>query len=384
MKQELQPPPDIRTVESPTPRPERVDDHKTLEMFERSFGIDTNDERWKADQERIETTEQAVSIGDFQHRVIADGRLVLSPAEQTALNAHTQNFSAEVKDSPVAITKGYKVAGVYDTQVQGWTTRSKIVQLPDGERVFVLCSYPASWKRRTSDRLMEFLSGDPMRKPKPETWKSTVESRSNVPIVTTNSKDVVAMPFIESFNAYDLFAHQKDIKDFGPFSWAESMSVDERLNLLPPMVDALRRMHDQEKTWGEAILQNVILTRDQKPTFIDPETTYENIPLAEQKATDVRNLILSICGALARSEGFTDVQNVVETILDQYADPTLEVELAKICTSPITLRQRLLFNAFTRFRIGATDLNEFRNNRTVIAETIARRAQGTTKTTAEK
>lgn len=302
--------------------------------------------------------ERRLVLGDFGGATIQGGQVVLSEKETCVLAEAASVFFAETKDSKVATTKGYKVAGVYDTQVQGWTTQSKIIDL-DGKKVFILCSYPAGAMRRRTDRLMERLSGDPMRKPKPAEWKGIVESRSNIPTIAGMPEGIVAMPFVESINVYDIFAHQKDIKDYGPFEWAKTMSVDERLDLIGPLAEELKRVHDGGKTWGEAILPNFVLTKDRTPILVDPETTYEGIDLPEQKALDLRNLILSAYGALARAEKFTDPEAVIARVLDGYDDAAVKKSLAQLCEKPLSLRKRLFFNLFGRYRIGATDLKEF-------------------------
>lgn len=308
--------------------------------------------------------------GDFSAGDFPKGGFVLPPEQLAALNLGIKTFKKIIKDSPTATSKGYPVAAAYDAKVQGWTTQSRIETLPDGKRVFVLVSYPNGKMRRRTDRFMEWLSGDSMRKPKPGQWKSMVESRSNIPTLQAAPSDTVVMPYIESINVYDLFAHQKDIKDFGPFVWAEKMSVEERLKLLPAMARELAHTHQQGKTWGEAILPNFILTKDQQPILIDAETTYENsVPVAEQMASDVRNMIVSTFGALARAEKMTDPKEVINQIIDGYG-PTILEPLKQLCSKKLPWRQRLTFNLFQRFRLGATDYAEFERVRTAIVAAL--------------
>lgn len=314
-----------------------------------------------------------VRAGDWTGRAGRGGRIELTVEEQQECRAKLDAFFADVKDSKMATDKGYQVAGAYDVRVQGWTTRSSIVDV-DGKRLFVLCSFPAGATRRRFDRLMEAVAGDPMRKPTPEGWKATVESRSEVPTVAGTRPDMVAMPYLEVFNAYDLFAHQKDVRDFGPFGWAKEATAGDKLALVAKIGGALKELHGKGKTWGEAILPNVVLTQEREPIFVDPETTYEGIPETEQRARDVRTLITSISGALARGDGQRNFQDVAHLVLEGYGDePELLEALDALCANPLTWRQKLNFEFWGKFRIGATDGKEFQEVCAAIRAAIAER-----------
>lgn len=318
--------------------------------------------------------------GDWSYDEVSDDKIELTPTEQKECADKTDAFFAEVKDSKLATTVGYKVAGAYDVRVQGWTTRTKIVEV-EGKRLFVLYSFPAANTRRRWDRLMEIVAGDPMRKPTPEGWKATVEARSEIPTVSGTREDMVVMAYLEAFNAYDLFAHQKDVRDFGPFDWAKEATPGDKLALVAKIGGALKELHDNGKTWGEAILPNVVLTKDALtkdvyPVFVDPETTYEGIPELEQRARDVRTLITSISGALARGEGQRNFQDVANLVIEGYGDePELLEALDALCADPLTWRQKLNFEFWGKFRIGATDGKEFKEVCAAIRAAIAERRQ---------
>lgn len=341
----------------------------------------TSEEREREAERNREARERARSlasaggprVGDWPASAIREGTIQLTNEQQQECSVKTDAFFAEVKDSKLATDKGYKVAGAYDVRVQGWTTRSTIIDV-EGKRLFVLCSFPAGATRRRFDRFMEVVSGDAMRKPTPEGWKRTVESRSEIPAVAGTRKDMVVMPYLEVFNAYDLFAHQKDIEDFGPFDWVKEATTGDKLAYVVPIAIALGRLHSSGKTWGEAILPNVVLDQEKKPTFVDPETTYEGIPEGEQRARDVRNLITSISGALVRGEQYRDFQAVAQLVLEGYGDDSeLLEELDRLCAKPLGWRQRLTFEFWGKFRIGATDAKEFEEVRTAIRAAIAER-----------
>lgn len=318
---------------------------------------------------------EARPLGDWAGTELRGGRIALTEAQGREYARKAEAFFVEVKDSKMATDKGYQVAGAYDVRVQGWTTRSTIVEV-EGKRVFVLCSFPAGATRRRFDRLMETLSGDPMRKPTPEGWKLTVESRSEIPTIAGTRPDMVAMPYLEVMNAYDLFAHQKDVRDFGPFGWAEEAGVADKLALVGPIAGALKGLHGKGKTWGEAILPNVVLDQERRPTFVDPETTYEGITDVEQRARDIRTLIGSVAGALARGDGYRDFQAVANLVLEGYGDDpeTLEA-LDRFCARPMPFRQKLTFGFWGKFRVGATDGAEYEEVRLAIRAAIAERRQ---------
>ncbi|MCR4256404.1 MAG: hypothetical protein NUW08_01730 [Candidatus Uhrbacteria bacterium] len=309
-------------------------------------------------------------LADFHDAAISpEGQILLTQEEYVQLNQETDAFFEEVRYSNTATAIGFDVAAAYDAHVKGWTTRSKIIEI-NGKKLFALCNYPSSRARRLFDRSMEAVSGDPMRKPKPEQWKKIVESRSTVPTVAGTPEDMVVMPYIESINAYDIFANQKEIKDFGPFDWAKDMDVETKIALSKELAETLKTVHESGKTWGESILPNFILTKEKIPILIDAETTYEDIPTGEQKATDVRNLMSSISGALARSAGITDFSPIIREVLAGYPDPEVLAELERICSKPQPWRQRMIFSFFSRFRLGATSLEEFERVKKAIVEIL--------------
>lgn len=349
--------------------PKRIStERKSEEEAEKKLAQELS-EKLKMVEPVIKTKIDKRLLGDFEPSSIEINRIKLSETEIKALNLEAEKFFEEIKKSPLATNKGYKVAGLYDTKIQGWTTRSKIFFV-EGKRVFALCSYPNAWLRRKFDRFMEWISGDPMRKPKPGSWKKLIESRSNIPVLADTPANMVVMPYIESFNAYDLFAHQRDIDDFGPFKWAQEMSLEQKIDLLDDIAAELAKLHAGGKTWGEAILPNIVLDQEKKPLFVDPETTYEGISIKQQKAVDIRNLITSVCGALARADDFKDFRSIIKRILTSYGDNDTIQELGRLCKNKLPFRQRLFFNLFTRFRNGSTDLHEFEKVRKIILEVI--------------
>lgn len=363
--------PDVKNIEVVVEnKSENHDHHKTEADHHPAEKHDHDSQEITKVKEKIENQKTNPSLGDFVGEPLVDGKLILQKFHKQFLDKELLQLVEEVKNSPVAVDKGYKVAAEYDSQVQGWTTQSKIFTLPNGKKLFVLINFTASKWRRWSDRFMEAISGDEMRKPKNADWKKTVESRSNVPTVAGLPDNIVAMPYIESINAYDVFAHQKDIKNFGNFGWAKDLKVNDKIDLLAPITSELKKVHASGKTWGDSILPNFILTKNREPLLVDAETTYENIDVTRQCATDLRNLITSACGALRRGDGIDKFDAVVDKVLSSYNDSNMSTALKNLCQEGLSWRKELFFNLFGRFRVGSNNLDEFYEVSDVIVNKI--------------
>ena len=135
------------------------------------------------------------------------------------------------------------------------------------------------------------------------------------------------MPFIPNVNALDAFVHDKEIKKFGECAWAEHLTPEDKLELAHRIMDEMRRLHGKGTVWGEAILPNIIFTKDRQPVICDPEVRFdEDMPLKEAMARDLKDICLSIGSALATAEGL-DVETVVQGLLDRYGDREVVIEL---------------------------------------------------------
>lgn len=76
----------------------------------------------------------------------------------------------------------------------------------------------------------------------------------------------------------------------------------------------------------------------------DPEVRYdEDVPLPEAQARDLRDLILSCCAALRKSEGRSDYAETVKLILDSYSKEEVIEVLRTISDGKFSLGLTLTF-----------------------------------------
>ncbi len=260
------------------------------------------------------------------------------------------------------LASGVPIAADYNIRVGNYSTQTDIIELSDGRRVFAIHAYTASVIHRALDGLMKWASGLKMHKVSRSKWKDTYEAKSNVPVIASKDPHVVLLPYLKNVNAYDLFAnnHDMSVEDFGDMAWAHEVGIDQKLDLADSIVDELRRVHEQGKVWGEVILPNVIFTAEEKqPVICDPEVVYnKDVETDEAKARDLKDLIHSVCGALARSEKMEDLEGVVKRLMDRYQDQSVIDRLQELSRKKRTVLQKLTFG-YEKVRSGATDQAEY-------------------------
>lgn len=295
----------------------------------------------------------------------ADVNQVFLPSDALAeLTSNIEKWREQARRAPTAWTHGYEVAADYGALVKGWTTLSKKIVLQNRWQIFVLYNYPQSVLRRNADRRNEWLIGDHMRKPRFAEWKSRVESRSIIPTIHGIPEDFVAMPFIPSLNAYDIIARAEKITNWGDFSSWRNIELRPARVDLSHISTALAALHRRNLTWGEAILPNVIFTQEGLPIWVDAEMRYEGLSPEEERATDLRNLIVSASGAINGKWGINDAL-ICQAVVCVHPEEVL-VELEKMCRYALPLRQRLLFDSFGKYRLGAKGLAHFERVRECI------------------
>ena len=280
------------------------------------------------------------TFGEFEHEADEKGRIVLGPEQAKAVGQRAASFRREAKYMTNTVT-GEPIAVEYKGRTNNFSTQTRITELPDGRKVFMIYDHKGSSFHRFLDGTMKRMSGLRMQKVPREDWKSQFESKSNIPIIPNEDPDTVLLPFLPNVNGNDLFAHNGDIKDFGECAWANDAGVDEKLELALSLVDETQRIHDQGKAWGELIMPNVIFTKDKKPVICDPEIRYdEDMPVEEAKARDLRDLVLSVCATLAKAHQ-TDPEQVVGPLLDRYKDGRVIDELKTLLKEKRSLLMKL-------------------------------------------
>lgn len=298
-------------------------------------------------------------------RRTADGKIVLEGAAAEAADEAAAGFhkSAKLLSN---LGAGEKIAADYDTRTSNFRAQTRLAELPDGRKVFMAYDYPGSWVHRGLDGLMKRLNGLPMRKARAGEWKKWHEAKSPIPVIENGDPHLAMMPHVPNANGKDVFAHNKEIEDFGSCDWAKNAGLEEKNALSGKIMDEMRRFHGEKGAWGEAVLSNVIFTEKQEPVMCDFEVAYdEDVPLAEAKARDLKDMCMSIGAALEAAHG-QDVATTVKGLLDRYGDAEVIDELKKLATARRSPLQSLAF-FYEKARTGTTGKKQYDAVRAAIA-----------------
>lgn len=295
--------------------------------------------------------------GDFASERGADGKIRLEGDAAKAASAFAGEFRREAKYMTNTFT-GERIAAEYDIRTNNFSTQTRIAELPDGRKVFMVYDHRGSWLHRGLDGFMKRRNGLKMRKVSREEWKAQFESKSTIPVIENDDPDTVMMPFQPNVNAHDLFAKNAGVEDFGECGWAKEAGIEEKNEMLGLLVDEVKRIHGTGTAWGELILPNVIYSKDKKPIVCDPEVRYdEDVPLPEAKARDLRDLCLSVAGALEQAHG-QNVATTVRGILDRYGDAEVIAELKKAAAERRGFISNLFF-AYEKERTGVKGKKQY-------------------------
>jgi|GEM_PF-2111728 tRNA A-37 threonylcarbamoyl transferase component Bud32 len=333
------------TVRSDFETPENLKKRTAAEHKETAAGIEEAERR--IGEHRKKTNEpagaEAARYGDFADQVTEKGMIALTKEQTAIAETFIEKTKTEDRFSPPSLLIGQKAATEYASRARSFSTRTRILELPDGRRVFVIHNYPLSGIHRELDAFGKWTAGAPMRKAKSKDWKKAVEEKSNIPTIECGDPDVVLMPFVENVNANDLFAFNHEIEDFGAMPDAKNYGMKRKILLSDKIVDELAGIHAKGTAWGEAILANMIIAKDGRPIVVDPEVRYdEGVPLPEQKARDILDFIHSLVSALRKSEKEFDIEAVVRHVIDRYPDKTVIDEFPRIAKDKSKWYRKLL------------------------------------------
>lgn len=327
---------------------ERLAQQEAMEKVQTETGIKETREKIKQSrQKKSNAAPEKFAIetfGDFADQKDKDGKIVLTAEQTTAIEEAIDKAKNDDRFTPPHLAIGGKTATEYGgSRARNFSTVTKIISLPGDKKGFLVHNYPSSWIHRELDAFGKWTAGAPMRKAKSAAWKKTFETKSNVPTIETGDSNTVLMPFIENVNANDAFAFNHEIDDFGTMPEVAEYDLNKKLDLSDQIVDELARIHGTGKAWGEAILANMIITREGKPIIVDPEIRYDDdVPLSEQKAYDLIDFIQSLTSALKRSEKKIDIETIVERVIDHYPDKTVIKEIPKIAKAKSKWYRKLL------------------------------------------
>lgn len=301
----------------------------------------------------------------------------LSPEEKKDFYAQLEVIkNGEFKNKRPALATGGRIDAEYDCQVNNFSTQTKVVTLASGRKLFAVFNYPTSWVHRKLDTLMKTMTGAKMGKAKSQDWKETFESRSQIPTITNEDPNLVVMDYLPNVNLYDLFVNQfaknKDgspmIKNFGECQFADGMNMEELLGVLEKVVEKVKQMHEKGVQWGEVILPNIIIDKDEEVHICDPETEYdEKVPVAERQARDIYVLIMSSAAAMKKSKN-VDYSAVVKNVLDKYQlDEETKAELKNLAEKKMGLGQKVFFG-YTKANYGLKDKAEYAEIRQAMSQ----------------
>ncbi|MFA7244961.1 MAG: hypothetical protein WC070_02125 [Candidatus Magasanikbacteria bacterium] len=327
-------------------------------------------------QQQIKNTKDEIEKANAdqnnrQGYTIKNGKIILPPEQRLELEEVVSAFKLEVGFVAPALIRGNKTATEYDSKVANFSTRTKIVELADGSKYFVINNYSTSFIHRGLDSFMKRMTGTRMAKCKSRDWKDIFEERSRIPVLDIVEPNVVVLPFIPNVNAYDLFANREEIADFGECEYAKDIDENGLLDILKKITREVKRMHEADPpvTWGELILPNIIVDKEKQVHICDPETQYKkDVPLLEQKARDLFDFIMSSASAMANKNG-VDHSKTIENILSEYGDIDVLGELARLAKEKTKLLHKLFFG-YTKVRLGLSDKKEFEEIKKQIVEVV--------------
>jgi len=302
------------------------------------------DDSWKKDEPTDVGRKVDTSIlGDFSPGDVRHGRIVLNEETRTAVEEQVRKLKKSAGYfKPLA--NGTPIDAAYDIRVNNFSTHTKIIVLPDGRRMFAVFAHEGSRIHRAIDGFVKHATGLRMGKVARDDWKPAFEEHARIPLAKTDDPYTVLMPYVPNVNAYDAIANNKKIKDFGEITWAKDITPEMKLELLKNIMAEVQDIHESGIAWGECILQNLILTESQRAIMCDPEVRYdEDVPLKEAQARDLKDLLLSSCTALRKSEGAVDIKGTVHAMLDGYKDDKVLKELRKICKIEFSLGLAVTF-----------------------------------------
>jgi len=347
---------DVKEINAP-----EIEDRRSAERL-------ASEKELGAVRERIASSEEIQSAptnpnlradlyGEFESEKGADGVIRLSGEAKASAETLAAKFRKEAKFMTNTVT-GEPIAAEYDIRTNNFSTQTRIAELEDGRKVFAVYDHKGSAVHRFLDGLMKKLSGLRMAKVSRAEWKRAFEEKSTIPTIENDDPDTVLMPFIPNVNGSDLFERNREIKDFGVCHWATGAGAEEKLSLAEELVDEAKRRHDVGTPWGELILPNVIYSEDKKPIICDPEVRYDpGVTLEEAKARDLKDLCVSVAGALERAHG-ADVGKTVARLLSRYGDRDTVIALQELAGKKRGLVANLTFG-YEQARTGVSGKKQY-------------------------
>jgi hypothetical protein len=141
---------------------------------------------------------------DFASDKTSTGKIALFGEVKEAVEKNAAHFRRQAKFMTNTIT-GVPIAVEYAGRTNNFSTQTRIMELPDGRKVFAVYDHKGSVVHRALDGVMKWASGLRMHKVSRKKWKRQFEEKSNIPTIENSDPDTVLMPFHPNVNGNDLF-----------------------------------------------------------------------------------------------------------------------------------------------------------------------------------
>lgn len=239
------------------------------------------------------------------------------------------------------IIRGNKVASRNpDSKIRNYSTITGCFSLSTGKWVYLIYAYPLSIVHRFLDIFTKWATEKYCIKAlTPKKWYEAFIRNSFIPVIPTNIPSIVAMPYIENENLFDILAGQ-----VGNYTFSEKESM------LKKAVKIINEMHAKDTVWGELIVQNMIRSQKKEIIICDTETFYYRGSLIERKASDYLDFICSVCGSISKLHP-EKINHLILGILEQIQDNSVRQGLKEMCRKKRTWLHRLFF-IYTTVRLS--------------------------------
>lgn len=264
---------------------------------------------------------------------------VLTKQEMRDLLAQAERFKIDSHSVRPRIFTGHPVAHANpeSSRVKNFSTITRVTTLVSGRRVFLVCRYPSSWIHSLSDNLQRWGTGRPSRKPYRElAWQQRFEYKSRIPLYRLGLPGIVAMPYIDNYNLHDVLYHN-----------AGNLGSSRICAALLDVCRQLNDLHARGLTWGEMIVNNIILERTTlEPIICDTEVEYvTGTPQLVRQIHDWRDFIFSVAGACRLPN--SDPLGVSQSLFFQIKGSRVREALADYCRRRRSLGQILFWQGMS-------------------------------------
>ncbi len=246
----------------------------------------------------------------------------LSLSELGEIRRAAQQFKREARWTPPRFATGHRIDHEDPAaSACNWSTRTRIVKLSSGRQIFLIYRYTFSWMHVLFDNFLRLFCGRKSAKTLTEShWHVVFEDKSRIAVYNIAVKSVVALRYVPNYNLWDVLHN----------NYGQLRSDDVWVGLLSLCIQ-INRMHAGHRTWGDMIVNNVILERiprQQQATICDTEVSYwGSVSFVEQCARDWRELIISVVGC--DRHFFPDKAEAARKLFNMIEDRRVRVAIQK-------------------------------------------------------